>query len=108
MNARLEVIRFRNEDLIATSALPVPDVFCEAYGAVHFYTDETIVSYDEIKDETVATGKVYRYNGPGNLELFARGNMVIPGKVDILENTFYHADAGVGHSVICEIQRHYK
>ena len=97
MNAKLNVSRFSNEDVIATS-------FCADAGTLHFFTTEG-GAYDPVADQTTAPGISYVYQKPGKLVF--QGDtltMTIPGQVEIPAGKYFYFD-GEGY-VICENQVH--
>ena len=68
MNIRLEIVRFRNEDVIAASSL------CQNFGR-HFYAEE--VEYlPENDDSTIIrySGGQYNYTADGGLEWATRSS----------------------------------
>ena len=62
MNIRLEVVRFRSEDIIATSG------HCQNYG-LHFYADEvTLTPENDFSTIITYHGDMYNYTSDGELE----------------------------------------
>ena len=101
MIARLNVTRFSNEDVIATSFV---SPFCAEVGTLHYYTTET-GSYDPVADQTTAHGISYVYVAPGKLrEQGTTLTMTINGYTEIPANTFFYFD-GNGYT-ICDPQTH--
>ena len=100
MKVLLDVIRFHNEDVVATSAITpdqggdiiiIPDGVCVHVGALHFFT-------------TKATGVSYMYNAPGDMTLAPGNTMEIAGRVTIPAGRYYYDD-GQGF-VLCDLQAH--
>ncbi len=82
MNANLNVTRFNNEDVIATS-------FCEEFGVLHFFTTAR-GSYNAASNSTTAPGIQYIYNDLGNMEFVGDTlTMTIPGRVTIPEGRYF-------------------
>lgn len=97
MNANLNVTRFNNEDVIATS-------FCQNFGVLHFFTTAR-GSYNAADNSTTAPGIQYIYNDVG--ELVFQGDtltMTIPGKVNVPAGKYFYFD-GENYK-ICEDQAH--
>ncbi len=114
MKARMAVIRFGNDDVIATSGIipghgdnpiVIPDGICAEIGTVHFFTTGR-GRYDATADSTTAPGISYLYTAPGEMSLYAGGGntMTIAGRVTIPQGRFFYYD-GKGYT-ICDPQAH--
>ena len=112
MKVLLDVIRFHNEDVVATSAITpdqggdiiiIPDGVCVHVGALHFFTTSR-GRYDASTDSTKATGVSYMYNAPGDMTLAPGNTMEIAGRVTIPAGRYYYDD-GQGF-VLCDLQAH--
>ena len=99
MKAMLNVTRFNNEDVIATSV-----EYCAEVGTLHFFTTD-VGLYDSENDQTTAPGISYIYQAPGRLRF--QGDtltMTIAGNVEIPVGKYYYFD-GQGYTV-CDPQIH--
>lgn len=101
MNARLEVIRFRNEDVIVTSG--IEGIYCDHVGLKHLLiTGESVPGTNVLNYDYPAD--YIRYNAPGDLHKITEvtirsNNSLIP------VGTFYYFDSN-GSLLKCEIQNH--
>ena len=104
MKIRMEVTRFTNEDVLATSAVgPIgPSGVCTQTGMTHILA--TRVSYDPSANITTVTGPSFVYIEKGKLQ--ATGQTIaaveVEGKVDV--RTFVYFDGS--NYYICEPQAH--
>ena len=112
MKAFFDVIRFHNEDVIATSMLipdhggsviVVPDGVCAQVGVLHFFTTSR-GRYDAANDVTTASGVSYIYNAPGDLSPTTGSTMAISGRQRISAGNFYYYDGNT--YILCDPQAH--
>ena len=98
MNARLNVVRFSNEDVIATSE------FCGLFGKDHFYYDGT---YTVNENGTIsANGQPYVYaKGVGLVEAFSGLTMPIENAQELQPGYYYSTEGGTIW-VYCPNQEH--
>ncbi len=97
MNANLNVTRFNNEDVIATS-------FCEQFGVLHFFTTSR-GAYSAQNNSTTFEGIQYIYNDVGELQFVGDTlTMTVPGRVTLPVGKYFYFN-GQGY-VLCEDQAH--
>lgn len=98
MNARLNVVRFSNEDVIATSE------FCLLYGKDHFLADGTYQVNDD--GSLSANGQPYVYaKGVGLVEAFSGLTMPVSDP-NSLQPGYYYSTEGGTVWVYCPNQEH--
>ena len=99
MNAKLNVTRFSNEDVIATSA-------CEMIGKTHYHTTGAS-TYDRDLNQTYVPGDLLVYLGEGNfvpVEGTEQFSLTLPGNVFVPVGRYYYYDGQT--YVPCEVQAH--
>ena len=108
MKIRLEIVRFRSEDVIATSGVRM---LCQVERR-HYYVQQ-VVPVDGREDMYRMIGIAYEYSPEGGLvELGALSEygdgLVIPSDAYALStNQFYYAPFGhPGYLVLCDLQDH--
>ena len=113
MKFQMDVIRFSNTDVIATSAIVgpgpdnpivIPEGVCAHVGTLHFFTTGKGV-YSAANNSTSAPGVSYIYNAPGELVFDGSvSSITLSGDVGISAGKFYYFD-GQGYT-ICDPQAH--
>ena len=108
MKAWMEVIRFRNEDVIATSewvqpGIIIPEGVCAEIGTPHFATTGRGV-YNAASNSTTAPGVGYNYIAPGEMVPNGETSMTVGGQVSIRAGRFYYYNGET--YVLCENQPH--
>ena len=108
MKIRLEILRFRNEDVIAASGI---GGFCQNDGR-HYYIAQ-IVPVEGRDNMLRMTGTAYDYSpGAGLTELGALADygddIILPTDAYALkEQSYYYAPFGhTGYLILCELQNH--
>ena len=97
MNANLNVTRFENEDVIATS-------FCENFGALHFFTQDR-GAYSAQGNSTTFKGIQYMYNDVGDLTFLGDTlTMTVPGRVTLPPGQYFYFDGETYK--LCKPQAH--
>lgn len=101
MDVRFNVVRFRNEDVIATS-------FCGHVGATHWIADGT-ATYGA-NGEVYVGGSAAIYNGNGSFTPITLGEGTtfdLPaGSAVPAANTYYYVDPTSGKWTLCQMQPH--
>ena len=99
MNAKLNVTRFSNEDVIATS-------FCEHVGVTHYHSTGAS-TYDRVEDTTYVPGDLLVYLGEGQFTPVSGSGqfaLQLPGNVYVPVGRYFYFDGQ--NYVPCELQAH--
>ena len=105
MKLRMEVTRFRNEDVIATSGVgPVvpPSDVCAQTGMTHILA--TLVSYNAAANTTTVTGPSFIYVEKGKMQSTGNGLTTVEVSGEVTPRTFIYYDGS--RYIVCDPQAH--
>ena len=103
MKVRMEVTRFRNEDVLATSGAVVPPSgVCAHTGMTHILA--TAVSYNAAANVSTVTGPSFNYIDKGQMQSTGSGLTTVTVAGKVTPGSFIYSNGS--SYAICEVQPH--